>query len=347
MKNNSVTIKDVARMAGVSVGTVSHVLNGSPRHVGAVTRERVFSAARSLQYRPNIIARSMVKRATATIGLIITELSNPLFEPVTRGVESVLRNDGYGIVLASSIDMAREVQAVETLRERQVDGFIFMSLSTFNQTDHLLKLQEQEIPFVVINRTLEHPGVNRVSLNDFKAAYELTNHLLNLGHLNVATITGPREQRQSAVSRYEGWLQSLREQNLEARPDWIISGDYTYEAGYQAIRQLLQASEFPTALLVANESMAVGALKSLTDAGVRVPQDIAVVTIGDPPFLAYTTPALTTMALPVEQAGQIAARLLVDWLKDGPPQPARHILLDCELKIRESCGANFRALSQI
>jgi LacI family transcriptional regulator len=339
MKNNTVTIRDVAHKAGVSVGTVSHVLNGSPRHVGAATRERVLEAAQTLQYRPNVIARSMVKRATTTIGLVITELNNPLFVPVTEGVESVLREEGYGIVLASSLDISSEMQAVETLRGRQVDGFIFMSLSVRYPVDHLLDLNEQGVPFVAINRSLECPGINRVIIDDCGAARQATLHLLDLGHANVATITGPRPVRASAEKRFQGWLEGLRERGVEPCPEWIVEGDYTYEGGYQAVGQLLKAAQRPTALFIANESMAVGALKALYDAGVRVPHDIALLTVGDPPFAAYTTPALTTMALPVEEAGRIAARLLVDWLKFGRPEPAREIMLSCELKIRESCGA--------
>ncbi len=342
MKISTVTIRDVAREAGVSVGTVSHVLNGSSRHVGANTRERVLSAAQLLQYRPNVIARSMVKRATATIGLVINELSNPLFMPVTEGVESVLHAEGYGIVLGISHDMTSEIQAVETLRGRQVDGFIFMSLSVTYPDDHLFALKEQGVPFVVINRGLERPDINRILMDDYGAAKQLTSHLLDLGHSNVATITGPRQIRRSAVNRYRGWLAGLRERNLEPYPDWIIAGDYTFEGGYQAVRQMLQLAQRPTALFIANESMAVGALKSLADAGVKVPHDIAVVTIGDPPFAAYTNPSLTTMALPVEEAGRVGARLLVDWLKDGPPEPAKEILLSCTLKVRESCGTHLK-----
>ncbi|MDB5082291.1 MAG: hypothetical protein JWP00_4215 [Chloroflexi bacterium] len=339
MKNNTVTIRDVALKAGVSVGTVSHVLNGASRHVGALTRERVLSAAQVLQYRPNVIARSMVKRATATIGLVITQLNNPLFVPVTEGVESVLREEGYGIILASANDMPGEIQAVETLRSRQVDGFIFMSLSVLYQGDHLLDLNRQGVPFVVINRSLEAPEINRVLVDDIGASRQATAHLLNLGHSNVATITGPCADRLSAVKRYQGWLAELTARDIKPRPGWIVAGDYTYESGYQAACRLLQTVPHPTALFIANESMAVGALKALADAGVNVPRDIAIVTVGDPPFAAYTTPSLTTMALPVMEAGRIAARLLVDWLKYGRPDPAQKITLPCELKVRESCGS--------
>ena len=338
MKNNDVTIRDVAREAGVSVGTVSHVLNGSKRHVSAGTREHVLSVAQSLQYRPNVIARSMVKGATATIGLVIMELNNPLFVPVTEGVESVLQPEGYNIVLASCHDMDSEMQAVETLRGRQVDGFIFMSLSVSYPNDHLLDLKKQGVPFVIINRVLEHPDINRVLIDDVKAAFDITKHLLDLGHLNIATITGPRNVRHSAVNRHLGWEAALKERGIEPAKEWIIEGDYTYEGGLQAVRYMLQKQRYPTALFVANESMAVGALKGLNSAGLRIPQDIAVVTVGDPPFAAYTSPALTTMALPVEEAGRLAARQLVNWIKENKPDPVKEITLNAVLKIRESCG---------
>lgn len=339
MNRSTITIKDVARESGVSVGTVSHVLNGNAQHVGPATRERVLSVARTLNYRPNAIARSMVKRATATIGLVITELYNPLFVPVTEGVESVLREAGYHIVLASAHDMPSEIQAIETLRSQQVDGFIFMSLSVTYSDDHLLHLNEQGVPFVVINRGLDDSAVNRVLVDDWGAGHQATLHLLDQGHAGVATITGPRQVRRSAAKRHEGWEQALRERGFEPRPEWIIEGDYTYEGGYRAVGQLLRVAERPTALFVANESMAVGALKSLHASGLRVPHDLAVVTVGDPPFAAYTIPALTTLALPVEEAGRVAARLLVEWIKNGRPEPAQNIMLECKLKIRESCGA--------
>lgn len=352
MREEIVTIRDVARQAGVSPSTVSHVLNGKDRHVGPAKREKVLEVIRELNYRPNAIARSMIRRATFTIGLVITELYNPLFVPVTEGVAEVLRAEGYHIVLASANQPEEEAQAIETLREQQVDGFIFMSLSLRYPNDHLARLKDAGVPFVAINRHLEDKDINQVLMDDRGAAYAATRHLLSLGHTRIATIAGPihnETPRFSALYRQQGWQEALQECDLYIPPEWTLPGDYTYEGGYAAVMQMLaqaQGQERPTALFVANESMAVGALKALFEAGLRVPQDMAVVTIGDPPFAAYTIPALTTLALPVAEAGRVAARRLVEWLKVGTPPLAETVMLSCRLQVRDSCGAKLKVMSK-
>ena len=352
MRRKSATIRDVAERSGVSVSTVSHVLNGNDQHVGQAVRKRVMEVVEELNYRPNAIARSMIKRRTATVGLIISEVDNPLFVPVVEGVEEVLRDQGYHIVLAGAPDIESEVEAIETLRAQQVDGFIFMSLSFWYPGDHLLRLQEDGVPFVVINRPISTSGfggseINQVQLDDRGAGYTATRHLLDLGHTHIGTISGPIENkpaRRSAIDRHRGWQEALRERGLSARPEWIVVGDYTYEGGYQAVRQILAQGEesgagYPSALFVASDVMAVGALKALHQAGKRVPQDVALVTTGDPPFAAYTIPSLTTLSHPVAEAGRLAARILLDWFKEGKPAQAQNVTLSFTLKVRESCGA--------
>jgi DNA-binding LacI/PurR family transcriptional regulator len=348
MGRKAVTIRDVAQRAGVGVSTVSYVLNGRDDHVSTTTRELILAAARELNYRPNQIARSMVRKKTATIGLIITEVQNPLFAPITEGVEAVLRLEGYHIILASAGDPDSEVSAVETLRAQQVDGLIFMSLSLRFPTGHLRKLHEEEFPFVVINRDLDDSSINLIQFDDRGAGRMATEHLIALGHTRIGTISGPMStdpllRRRSTFDRYEGWREALAAHHLQAPSDLVADGGYTYAGGYCAVQQLLEqsarSSERPTALFVANDMMAVGVLKALYEAGVRVPQDMAVVAIGDPPFAAYTIPALTTLVMPIVEAGQVAARLLIDWLSAGKPAQAQHITLKFALQIRESCGA--------
>jgi LacI family transcriptional regulator len=181
--------------------------------------------------------------------------------------------------------------------------------------------------------------------DDHGAGYAATRYLLSLGHTRIGTISGPIHnvpQRRSATERHRGWQQALEEQKVTVLPEWIVDGSYTYEGGYQAVNTLLarveQGLECPTALYVANEPMAVGVLKALHDAGLRIPADISVITTGDPPFAPYTIPALTTLALPVYEAGQVAARILLEWLTVGKPAGAQQITLNCNLKIRESCS---------
>lgn len=347
MTRRTVTIREVAERANVSVATVSHVLNGNDQHVGAEKRARVLAVVEELQYRPNAIARSMIKRKTATIGLIISEVDNALFVPVVGGVEEVLRAKGYHIVLAAAPDMASEIAAIETLRAQQVDGFIFMSLSVATPINHLVRLKDEGVPFVVINRYLDDPDINQVQLDDWGAGFQATEHLLHLGHTRIATISGPIHSdplRHSAMERHRGYLQALEKHGVSVQPEWIVVGDYTYPGGYQAARQfvssLSEEIEHPTALFVANDAMATGTLKAFAEANVRVPDEVAIVTIGDPPYAPYTVPALSTLPLPVIEAGRISAQLLLEWLGGKKPDPAQTLTLSMNLVVRESCGAS-------
>lgn len=348
MNRKTTTIRDVAQQAGISISTVSHILNGDDWPVSPVVRQRVLEIVEQLNYRPNAIARSMVKRKTATIGLVINEVDNPLFVPVVGAVNAVLQPAGYHLVLASAPDLQSEIEAIETLRAQQVDGFIFMVLSLSYPIDHLVRLKEDGVPFVVINRYVEDEDINQILLDDWGAAYSATNRLIDLGHIRIGTVSGPLHNdppRRSALERHRGWQQALTERRLDVRPEWILKGHYTYEGGYHAIRCFLAQQEEkqlerPTALFVANDMMAIGALKALQQAGVRVPQEMAMIALGDPPFAAYTVPALTTLALPTPEAGGLAARMLLDWFKEGKPTPARRATLKFTLRVRESCGAS-------
>ena len=350
MRHKTVTIRDVAKRAGFGVSTVSYVLNGNTNHVSPATRDLILAAARELNYRPNAIARSMVKRKTATIGLIITELQNALFIPVTEGVEEILQPEGYHILLASAGDTTSEINAIETMRAQQVDGFIIMSLSMRFPVDHLLQLRDAGIPFVVINRDLDSDEISQIRLDEDSAGRMGTEHLINLGHSRIATITGPLNvdpliRRRSAVGRYQGWRTALEERNLPISEEWIIDGQYTFDGGYQAglllAERIKKNAAPPTACFVASDMMAMGALKALHDRGLVVPRDVAIVTIGDPPFVAYAIPALTTLALPIAEAGRIAARMVVESLKAEKPLEPQLIMLGFEMRIRESCGSNF------
>ena len=349
MRRKIVTIRDVAEQAGVSVSTVSHVLNGNDQHVSSEKRHLVLEVMNRLKYRPNAIARSMVKQKTATIGLVISELDNPLFVPVAAGVEEVLRPAGYNIVLASAPDAEREKQAIETLRSQQVDGFIFMALSLCFPYQHLIQLKEEGVPFVVINRALEDREINQVSWDDRGTAYLATRHLLQLGHTRIGMISGPLNNippRRSALERHQGWLDALQEQGLHMPDEWLVDGLYTYEGGYQAIVQLVEqgTAQLPDALFIASDAMAVAALKALYQAGIKVPEDMAVIAIGDPPFAAYTQPALSTFILPVPEAGRRAAHILLEHLTHGLESSTQQVTLNCTMQIRESCGARRREL---
>ncbi|HEX2913648.1 MAG TPA: LacI family DNA-binding transcriptional regulator [Chloroflexia bacterium] len=346
MAREPVTIKDVAKKAGVAISTVSSVINGNEKHVGSATRDRILQVARDLNYRPNAIARSMVKRTTTSIGLVITDVQNPLFNEVDAGVEEVLAAEGYHLLLANAMNASSEAEAIETFRSKQVDGFIFMSRSRYYPTHNFASLKADNIPFVVINRDMQDSEINQVLLDDFGAGLISTRHLISLGHTRIATIAGPlRDQPvwRSAHERHRGWRQAMQEKGLPVREDWIIPCRYTYEAGYNAARQLIEQNPDkatrPSAIFAANDSMAVGAMKALQEMGLRLPQDMAIVGVGDLPHLAYLHPSLTTMSIPIFEAGRVATRLLINWIKNGKPDCAQNVTLSCTLKIRESCGS--------
>ncbi len=347
MPRKATTLRDVAQRAGFGVSTVSYVLNGNDDHVSAATREQILNSARELGYRRNAIARSMVRQKTATIGLIISELQNPLFFPVTVGVESILRKEGYQIILAAAETVESEIAAIDTLRGQQVDGLILMSISRRYPTDHLRALYAEEFPFIVINRDLDDPDIFQIQVNDRGAGRAATDHLIRIGYRNIGAVIGPitdtPNHRKSAVERFIGWQEAMHAHQLPIRPEWIVPGEYTFEGGYQAIHSLFAPREpgiaRPEALFVSSDMMAVGALKALYDLGLRVPADVALITTGDPPYAAYTVPALTTLKIPIAEAGELAAQMIVRWLDVGSLDDPRLTTLDFTLTVRKSCGA--------
>lgn len=349
MRRKAVTIREVAQRAQVSVSTVSQILNGNPHYVGADKRERVLQAVADLQYRPNAIARSMVKQRTRTVGMIFTSVLDNLFIRIVESVQATLDPEGYTIFLANTPDIESEMQAIEAFQARQVDGFIFMSTTSVSESAHLLPLKEAGIPLVVINRHIEPDcDVNQIQLNDKEAGYLATKHLLKLGHRSIAMIGGPGPQNipcfHSAVDRREGWEQALAEEGITPPAHWFFDGNYTFEGGYAATTQMLKQagsrSELPTALFVASDPMTVGALRALHYAGVNIPREIALISIGDTVYAPHMTPALTTLVHPLAQAGKIAAQRLLEELASSEPLPTQKLVLGFEMRVRESCGSN-------
>lgn len=354
MNHKVVTIKDVAAKAGVSVSAVSHVLNGNYHQVGASTRERVLDVIRQLDYRPNAVARSMAKQTTNTIGLVVNDLRYTTMQSgIIRGASEFLKTKNYYPMLILASDYESEVQAIKDLQAQQVGGFIFMlSSASTHPNEHLLQLKKQGVPFVVINRAaMLDDDINQITLDDRGAGYKATKHLLSLGHTRIGIVNGPIKGKNSllsAVERYHGWQQALQEYQIQPLSDWVVQGDYNPQSGEQAINELLarfheKPNERPTALFVAGYDMAVAALRTLQVAGLSVPENMALVTVDDPELAAFTNPALTTLAIPADEVGRIAARTVMDWIKARKQDYVQKIILGFTLRIRESCGAEKRS----
>ncbi|MFI5338718.1 MAG: LacI family DNA-binding transcriptional regulator [Candidatus Methylomirabilales bacterium] len=340
------TILDVARRARVSVGVVSHVINNHPGHAGEATRRRVRRVIEQLGYRPLGVARSLRQRRTFTLGLVICDATSALFAPAARGVEAVARRAGYQVLLAHAPDSTGEREALAALAAHPVEGIIFMSVS-IRQDNHHLAEAASRLPIAVINRYGVTRRLTRILWDDRAGAHLAVQHLLRLGHARIGFVAGPSRgpaTRVSAVRRLEGFRLAHRAGGLTPVETLIVPGDYSVEAGVRAALRLCHLRRWPTAILAANDAMAMGVLRGVQVAGLRCPQDIAVVGIGDPPFMAFAHPPLTTVALPVEEAGARAAEGVLEQIANRR-SPPRTEVLPCRLVVRESCGGLGQAIA--
>lgn len=328
-----VTIKDVAKRAGVSVTTVSRVLNNSPHPISPETRQRVLEAVAELGFCPNAAARSLQLNETKTIGLMLPDIANPYYPGIVRGIEDVAHEEGYTIILCNT-DRSRErtLRYLRVLREKRVDGIIFTGGGVVEDASHDRFFRREEIATVVIGRhSAEFPSVQ---INNVEAARIAVGHLLSRGHRCIACIAGPNTST-TVRDRLDGYRKALAEAGIEYNSALVVTGDFSPAGGYQAVQRLLGLADLRvTAIFAHNDLMAIGALKALTDNGLAVPQDVALVGFDDIPLASYVLPRLTTVAVPVYDLGVTAMRLLKDLLA-GRTVPAV-TTLSIELVVRES-----------
>jgi len=330
------TIKDVARLADVSTATVSHVINDT-RYVSDELRTRVLDAMEELDYRPNVLAQGLRGGETHTIGLIVPDNSNPFFAEVSRVVEDVGFERGYSVILCNTgDDLERERAYIDVLIAKQVDGIIFIAAGDHHE--HLDVLTRRGTPLVIADRDVRQAEADVVLVNNERGGFEATSHLLELGHRRVGCIAGPSEATPSA-DRVRGYERALREAGVPVRPDLTQQGDFRYQGGELAADRLLDRNVRPTAIFACNDLMAIGALRAIRKAGLRVPQDVSVVGYDDIPLAPAMSPALTTVAQPVEQLGSISIDLLLSRIEDGSPREAKRVVLDTTLVIRSSTAA--------
>jgi len=330
------TIVDVARAAGVSPATVSRVLNNS-HPVSPRTRERVLQAVTSLHYHPNALARSLLKRRTAILGVLVPDVSNPYYSVILRGIEDEARLRGYSVLVCNTDrDPSRQVQSLRTLRERRADGVIVAGGQLDKAAVDLLKGTDMAV--AAIGRHLV--PVPSVRVDNVAAALEATRYLLSLGHRRIAIITGPTGSL-TASDRLEGYQRALTEAAIPLRREYVVEGGFRVEGGYAGAKRLLTLSAPPTAILAGNDHMAFGAIRALHEMGLRVPQDVSIVGFDDTLVAQYTVPALTTVAIPMYDLGRKAASVLFTRL-EGRRTPMVTVL-STELRIRESTGPPQRA----
>jgi LacI family transcriptional regulator len=329
------TMRDVAERAGVSVTSVSHVINET-RPVSYELRERVLAAMEELGYQPNRLARSLRSGKTQTIGMIVPDSADPFFAEVARGIEDTAFENGYSLILCNSdANLGKEAFYTDVLVEKQVDGILFLAAGL--STERILDLQQRGMPVVVVDRELPGAHVDLVVTDNAGGGWSATRHLIDLGHRRIGYITAPSDLTLSEY-RSTGYRKALEEAGIAADENLVVRGDFDFKSGYRAARQLLANDKQPTAIFASNDIMAIGAICAAVESGLQVPQDLSVVGYDDIPLASYSNPPLTTIAQPNYDMGVRAASLLLERLHD-PGRPSQRIVLDVELRIRRSTTA--------
>lgn len=328
-----VTIRDVARHAGVSVTTVSRVLNNSQHPINPETRERVLAAIKELRFYPNAMARSLQLNETRTIGLILPDVANPYYPGIVRGVEDVAHENGYTVILCNT-DRSQERTKIylRVLREKRVDGVIFTGGGAVEDADREHFFDQETVATVLIGR--HRANLPAVQVDNVQAAREAVEHLLRLGHRRIATVTGPSVST-TARDRQEGYRLALASYGMEVDPGLVVEGDFDFQSGYQAVAKLpLSGSRMISAIFAHNDLMAIGAIKALQERGLRIPADVAVVGFDNIPLASFITPTLSTVAVPVYDLGVTAMGILAGLLagREVPPVTT----LAAHLEVRES-----------
>lgn len=304
-----VTIKDVAKKAGVHPSVVSRVLNKDVTlKIKKETRERILLIVEELGYVPNHSARNLKRNETMMIGMIIPDFSNPVYSSIIHGAESKAAEEGYNLLVYSKDQKGIENKYFSHLIEGRIDGLL-VAVSEFEDKD-ILELAELDKPFVLVNRFVE--GIdNHVVLDDERAGYMAVEHLIKLGHKKIAHITGPIETG-TGLKRYEGFEKGLQDAGIELNAEYIRKSTYTMKSGYDKMNDLLKLEEPPTAVFAGNIMISLGAMRAVQEKGLKIPEDVSIIGIHDVAFAPALNPPLTTIRMPLYEMGEAAVQKIIE-----------------------------------
>lgn len=331
---STVRIIDVARRAGVSSATVSRVLSNKP-HVRPEMQERVWEAVEELGYRPNRVARSLRVQKSNTIGLIISDIQNPFFTSIVRAVEDTAQKEGFSIFLCNSDENPeKEKMYLNLMHDEHVAGII---VSPTRETEGPYEsLLDNGVPIVTLDRRITGAKTDTVLINNVDAASQLVTHLISDGHCRVGAVVGPSDIT-TGRERLEGYVQALKQHDLEVLPELIIQVLHKEKEGFEATTKLLALPQPPDAIFAGNNLLAVGALKAIRAQGLRIPDDVALASFDEMTWTSLIEPGLTVVRQPTYDLGRTATELLLQRLKE-PERTPREVVLKGELVIRGSCG---------
>ncbi|MFY9135520.1 MAG: LacI family DNA-binding transcriptional regulator [Bacillota bacterium] len=330
------TITDVARKAGVSTSTVSHVINET-RYVSDQVKQRVHAAMKDLNYQPNVIARSLRTRETQTVGVVVSDITNPFFTNIVRAIEDEVLKQGYNIILCDTDEKPeREQVYLRLLMGRRVDGLIVAPSS--GNADLLQLAIESGYPTVLLDRSI--PGLDAdVVLSDNEGgAFDAVSYLVGIGHRRIGIIAG-RLEVSTGTDRMAGYVRAIKAHGIPVDESLIEVAQFKREIAYEKTREMLARPEPPTALFVCNNAMTAGAMAAVKAAGKKVPKDISVVGFDDSEWAALMDPPLTVVAQPIVELGTRAAQLLMRRISGGRVKTPRAIVLKPELIVRGSCAS--------
>ncbi|MCG9649162.1 substrate-binding domain-containing protein [Vibrio brasiliensis] len=309
------TMKDIAKLAGVSTSTVSHVINKS-RFVSEEISLRVNNAAQQLNYRPSALARSLKVNRTKTIGMLVTTSTNPFFGEVVKGVERSCYQQGYNLILCNTEgDNERMRESINTLLQKRVDGLILMCSSLEGERIDVFE-QYPDIPVVVMDWGPMLFTSDKIQDNSLRGGYLAAKYLIESGHQQIGCITGPLVKHQAQM-RYEGYKRALNEAGLDFNANWIIEADFECEGGYEAFNKMFAKGSLPSSIFVCNDMMAMGVINAANEKGIRIPQDLSIIGYDDIHIAKFMSPSLTTIHQPKYRLGKAAVEALLNRLEKG------------------------------
>ena len=335
-KRSSITMRDVAKKARVSISTVSHVINET-RVVEKSTRKKVIKAMDELNYHPNVLAQSLRRKKTNTIAFIVSNLTNPYYPEAIRGVEEEFSKVGYSVIVGNADgNIQKEQELITLLYGKQVDGFIICTSGGENQSIHFLI--QRHVPVVLFDRKIDGVKLSAAVVDNAGGAQALVEHLISIGHKNIGIITGSL-RTYTGKERLQGYLNALSQHEIPQQDQFIKEGDFKLPSGYTNTIELLELSSPPTALFVCNNRMGLGAIQALRDKGLQYPRDIGLAIFDDLPWLEYMNPSITAVEQPIFELGKVAAQLLLERI-NTKSNKCKEVMLPVELKIRHSAGEN-------
>ena len=341
---NASTLKDISKRCGVSLGTTSAVFNNKT-WVSENVRKRVLKAAKELNYQPNQAARSLKTKKSNTIGLIVSDITNPFFPEIIRSIESRTRDHDYSIILCDANENnGIGLRSFHLLVSKQVDGIILVG-GNMPAEDLRAFLLKRDYPIVVIERDYRHPSLNTIIVDSEAGALMATTHLLDLGFWPVGFISGPLKENQDdgyshgSIGRLEGYKLSLRKKGIPFDPTLVKEGNFHFNGGYDAMVQFLKQKKRPRAIFASNDLMAIGAMEAAKANGACIPDDIAFAGYDDIPGAAYCSPPLTSVALPKKKLGTLAAEIILKSISSQANEYQKFIFPQDRLLISKSSGA--------